>query len=80
MIKNNPVLPMSQTGRRRASLASSNSSIGARKKVGGYVLGEVIGKGSFAKVRIGTHLLTQEKVSCCIGTFCKGLRNIFLIT
>ncbi|KAJ8026683.1 Hormonally up-regulated neu tumor-associated kinase [Holothuria leucospilota] len=54
-------------GRRRTSLASSNSSGpsagGARKKVGGYVLGEVIGKGSFAKVRIGTHLLTQEKVA-----------------
>ena len=34
-----------------------------RKKVGGYVLGKVIGEGSFAKVHIGVHLLTKERVS-----------------
>ena len=33
-----------------------------KKKVGGYILGHVLGEGSFAKVRLGTHLLTKHKV------------------
>ncbi|XP_033121071.1 serine/threonine-protein kinase par-1-like [Anneissia japonica] len=34
-----------------------------RKRVGGYVLGDTIGEGSFAKVRVGTHIMTHEKVA-----------------
>jgi len=34
-----------------------------RKKVGGYVMGKAIGEGSFAKVHIGVHMLTKERVS-----------------
>ena len=34
----------------------------SRKKVGNYVLGKVIGEGSFAKVRLGKHVDTGEKV------------------
>nr|XP_006811871.1 PREDICTED: SNF1-like protein kinase ssp2-like [Saccoglossus kowalevskii] len=34
-----------------------------KKKVGNYILGETIGSGSFAKVRLGTHILTDEKVA-----------------
>jgi len=30
--------------------------------VGGYQLGETIGKGSYATVRMGIHLLTQQRV------------------
>ena len=33
------------------------------RKVGYYLLGKVIGEGSFAKVREGVHILTGEKVS-----------------
>ena len=32
------------------------------RKVGYYLLGKVIGEGSFAKVREGVHILTGEKV------------------
>ena len=33
-----------------------------KKRVGGYILGKTLGEGSFAKVRIATHVLTNEKV------------------
>jgi hypothetical protein len=34
-----------------------------RKKVGNYIILKTIGEGSFAKVRIGVHLITEIKVS-----------------
>ena len=34
-----------------------------RKKVGNYVILKTIGEGSFAKVRMGVHLITEMKVS-----------------
>lgn len=34
-----------------------------RKKVGNYVILKTIGEGSFAKVRLGVHLITEIKVS-----------------
>ena len=34
-----------------------------RKKVGNYVILKTIGEGSFAKVRLGVHLVTEMKVS-----------------
>lgn len=33
-----------------------------RKKVGHYILGSVLGEGSFTKVRIATHIISREKV------------------
>jgi serine/threonine protein kinase len=33
-----------------------------RKKVGNYVILRTIGEGSFAKVRLGIHLITEMKV------------------
>ena len=33
-----------------------------KKRVGGYILGRTLGEGSFAKVRLGTHIGTDEKV------------------
>ena len=33
-----------------------------KKRVGGYILGRTLGEGSFAKVRLGTHITTNEKV------------------
>lgn len=50
------MLPSIKTTARRQKFSYS-------KKVGNYLLGEVIGEGSFAKVRIGLHVLTGEKVS-----------------
>lgn len=46
----------------------------SRKKVGNYVLGRVIGEGSFAKVRLSKHVDTGEKV----GT-CTLFRSVFLV-
>ncbi|CAH1798334.1 unnamed protein product [Owenia fusiformis] len=36
---------------------------GSKKKVGNYLLGKLLGEGSFAKVRLGVHVLTREKVA-----------------
>lgn len=38
-----------------------------RKKVGNYVILKTIGEGSFAKVRLGVHLITEMKVSIIDG-------------
>jgi 5'-AMP-activated protein kinase catalytic alpha subunit len=32
------------------------------KTIGQYVLGKSIGEGTFGKVKLGTHILTSEKV------------------
>nr|XP_054752927.1 serine/threonine-protein kinase MARK2-like [Lytechinus pictus] len=50
-----------QPERRRRKSRSDGTVV--KKKVGGYILGDVIGEGSFAKVRLGTHILTQEQVA-----------------
>ena len=34
-----------------------------RKKVGNYIILKTIGEGSFAKVRLGVHLITDMKVN-----------------
>ena len=33
-----------------------------KKKVGNYLLGKVIGEGSFSKIRQGIHIIAREKV------------------
>jgi hypothetical protein len=33
-----------------------------KKKVGNYIISKTIGEGSFAKVRLGFHIPTQQKV------------------
>ena len=33
------------------------------QRVGDYLLGEKLGEGSFAKVRVGLHVLSREKVT-----------------
>ena len=36
-----------------------------KKKVGNYIISKTIGEGSFAKVRLGYHLITQQMVLFC---------------
>ena len=33
------------------------------RKIGQYILGKSIGEGTFGKVKVGTHIKTQEKVA-----------------
>lgn len=33
------------------------------RQIGHYVIGKTIGEGTFGKVKMGTHTLTQEKVA-----------------
>jgi len=45
------------------NMAMQNDTGEKKKKVGNYIISKTIGEGSFAKVREGFHLLTQQKVS-----------------
>ena len=38
-----------------------------KKKVGNYIISKTIGEGSFAKVRLGYHLITQQMVTHNFG-------------
>jgi hypothetical protein len=40
----------------------SSSPVGARRRVGDYLLGQTLGAGSFGKVKLATHVTTGEKV------------------
>lgn len=42
---------------------TNDSSGEKKKKVGNYIISKTIGEGSFAKVRLGYHLLTQQMVA-----------------
>jgi len=35
----------------------------ASRSIGHYIIGKNIGEGTFGKVKLGTHILTGEKVS-----------------
>ena len=39
------------------------------KSIGHYIIGKAIGEGTFGKVKLGTHILTGEKVSIFIHTY-----------
>jgi len=48
-----------------------------KKKVGNYIISKTIGEGSFAKVRLGYHLITQQMVRfVCIFYLIKSLKPI----
>lgn len=40
-----------------------NTSDKASNVLGHYKIGKTIGKGTFSKVKVGTHILTEEKVA-----------------
>ena len=45
------------------TLNSNNNDGEKKKKVGNYIISKTIGEGSFAKVRLGYHLITQQMVT-----------------
>ena len=42
---------------------------------GHYILGKTIGEGTFGKVKLGTHILTGEKVGRQLMPACKNRRD-----
>ena len=44
------------------NLTGPDASGEKKKKVGNYIISKTIGEGSFAKVRLGYHLITQQMV------------------
>ena len=41
----------------------SQKKLGANTKIGNYLIGEVIGEGTFGKVRLAKHVPTNESVA-----------------
>ena len=51
------------TGDNNDSNMNANENLNEKKKkVGNYIISKTIGEGSFAKVRLGYHLITQQMV------------------
>ena len=48
--------------RDKSSQPVEKKSINSSKNIGQFILGEKLGEGTFGKVRMGTHILTGEKV------------------
>jgi serine/threonine protein kinase len=40
-----------------------NDKKGRQRSIGHYIIGKNIGEGTFGKVKLGTHILTGEKVA-----------------
>ena len=54
-----------KNGTRDPELLKDQQAAEARKKsrmIGHYIIGKNIGEGTFGKVKLGTHILTGEKV------------------
>ncbi|KAH3736696.1 uncharacterized protein LOC127851398 [Dreissena polymorpha] len=47
----------------RVTEDASKTQFDKKKKVGNYLLGKIVGEGSFAKVRQGLHIIAREKVA-----------------
>lgn len=50
-------VPLTDTDSQTTSIRTGS------KKIGGYAIGRTIGEGSFAKVKEGVHILTNQRVS-----------------
>ena len=54
---------------------NDNIKLGSNeRKVGQYILGKSIGEGTFGKVKLGRHILTNEKVSRILAASRQRLR------
>jgi len=45
------------------SMAPNGTHTGRAKSIGHYILGKTIGEGTFGKVKLGTHIMTGERVA-----------------
>ena len=50
-------------GQRSSQREKEGGSSRQQNTIGHYVLGKTLGEGTFGKVKLGTHILTNEKVS-----------------
>ncbi len=48
--------------RDKSSQPTEKRTSNGSKNIGQFILGEKLGEGTFGKVRMGTHILTGEKV------------------
>jgi hypothetical protein len=59
---NNPGKYYDSTNNNILNLNNNETNGEKKKKVGNYIISKTIGEGSFAKVRLGYHLITQQMV------------------
>lgn len=52
-----------EPSQKASNLAPSAPANKDQKTIGQYILGKSIGEGTFGKVKLGTHILTNEKVA-----------------
>jgi hypothetical protein len=71
---NNPGKYYDSTNNNILNLNNNETNGEKKKKVGNYIISKTIGEGSFAKVRLGYHLITQQMVYYFI------LKNIYEIS
>jgi hypothetical protein len=62
------------------TLNSNNNDGEKKKKVGNYIISKTIGEGSFAKVRLGYHLITQQMVNKKINSNFYIFFQVYLFT
>ena len=60
---NNPPRFIENNNNNILNMNSNDTNGEKKKKVGNYIISKTIGEGSFAKVRLGYHLITQQMVS-----------------
>ena len=70
----NPELKLKNSPKKTPT-KKKNSSRHRTKNIGNFILGEKLGEGTFATVRLGTHILTGEKVAVKILDMQKILQD-----
>jgi hypothetical protein len=48
---------------KREKSSDNTDRLSVTKNIGQFILGDKLGEGTFGKVRLGTHILTGEKVN-----------------
>lgn len=61
--RNTNKIPNSNTKREKSIDIATERRGTNSKNIGQFILGEKLGEGTFGKVRLGTHILTGEKVN-----------------
>ena len=78
---NNPGKYYDSTNNNILNLNNNETNGEKKKKVGNYIISKTIGEGSFAKVRLGYHLITQQMVylffNILFYIFCNENRHFF---
>jgi serine/threonine protein kinase len=60
------------TSDKHSNSEGNSTSHKSSNAVGHYILGKALGEGTFGKVKLGTHILSGEKVNLRLFKYCVG--------